>query len=226
MTLRIPRVTFACEHCGRTITKKITDPNRFCSRKCWALARPKQGQKTCTCEYCQKTFTTWPSRQGRFCSNQCRSEFAARQPKPNARRPDLLVTKPCAWCGKPHQFNVHQIRLRGGKYCSMECKFAAQSEHLKGENHPLWKGGQSDNPSYRGANISRQRRKALQRDNYTCRICGKSRSGKYRVDVHHIKPYDTFNGDYKAANDLSNLITLCRKCHLNVEFGNLTCPSP
>lgn len=50
-----------------------------------------------------------------------------------------------------------------------------------------------------------------ERDNYTCQLCGMIRKG---LDVHHID-------ENKLNCDPDNLITLCRKCHVNVHFDNI-----
>lgn len=47
---------------------------------------------------------------------------------------------------------------------------------------------------------------ALQRDNYVCRKCGSAS----RIAIHHID-WD------KTNNELSNLITLCSKCHAKLQ---------
>jgi len=57
----------------------------------------------------------------------------------------------------------------------------------------------------------------LQRDNYTCQICGAIDN----IDVHHKD-----NGGYhikkdKTDNTLSNLITLCHRCHIKLHNGVL-----
>lgn len=51
------------------------------------------------------------------------------------------------------------------------------------------------------------RREALQRDNHRCQVCGKDYSGQ----VHHVIPRSQGGTD-----DLSNLMTLCGKCHMLV----------
>ena len=50
------------------------------------------------------------------------------------------------------------------------------------------------------------RLKALERDGWRCRKCG--RAG--RLEVDHVKPR-VFGG---AVYELSNLMTLCRDCHI------------
>ncbi len=97
------------------------------------------------------------------------------------------------------------------------------SEYLSGENNYNWKGGRIE---YYGPNWYRQRRKARKRDGFTCHHCGKSEQENERaLDVHHIQPFRTFNyvtgenDNYKEANKLSNLISLCRSCHIREEHS-------
>lgn len=81
-----------------------------------------------------------------------------------------------------------------------------------GENNPAWRGGYEP---YYGPNWKEQRRKALERDGFKCMNCGRTQeeNGK-ELDVHHIIPFRVFGRKrYKEANDLSNLIALCMKCH-------------
>ena len=56
---------------------------------------------------------------------------------------------------------------------------------------------------------------ALERDGYRCVDCGTSASEKRprRLTVHHIDRTGRLGPD--ANNDLANLISLCRRCHLN-----------
>lgn len=58
--------------------------------------------------------------------------------------------------------------------------------------------------------FQRVRKKALDRDNYSCRFCG-FRSVKWQ-EVHH------FNDDH-ADNRLDNLITTCPYCHMCQHIG-------
>jgi len=74
-----------------------------------------------------------------------------------------------------------------------------------------------------GKNWTVQRGLALERDGGKCRVCGKKPDG-WNNDVHHIIPVHKFNGDYIAANDLGNLITLCRYHHNQIEMGWMPLP--
>lgn len=83
-----------------------------------------------------------------------------------------------------------------------------------GSDHPMWKGG----PQVYGPNWHEQRDKRLERDDYECVVCsaGVPELGQ-NPDVHHIIPLREFvvDGelDHEAANDLTNLVSLCRSCH-------------
>ena len=57
------------------------------------------------------------------------------------------------------------------------------------------------------------RNSVYERDDYTCKICGK-RGGE--LNAHHIKPF----AKYKSLrNKLSNGVTLCKQCHKNLHSG-------
>jgi hypothetical protein len=140
----------------------------------------------------------------------------------------MRVERNCEICGKPLVTNIYQITLRGGgRFCSRKCKGEATSKRLLADGGPNYKGGVKKNEKYfRGSNWDRQKRKALKRDNYECQVCHVRRSLIKRLDVHHIKPYRLFEGNFEAANQLSNLITLCTKHHGMVESGKMPCPKP
>jgi predicted nucleic acid-binding Zn ribbon protein len=72
--------------------------------------------------------------------------------------------------------------------------------------------------TYRGPNWDRQSKAARQRDNDTCQHCGISAP---HLPVHHIMPFRLFT-DYRAANALDNLVTLCPICHgaAELDFWN------
>jgi len=134
------------------------------------------------------------------------------------------IPVPCANCGK--ELIRQPYRANGYKYqfCDMKCLGEWRSKNITGENSPRWKGG--DLPGYRGPNWIEQSKAARKRDGYRCQHCGISEKKNGRkLDVHHIMPFRTFNyipeenENYKQANELSNLITLCRTCHQLAEWG-------
>lgn len=96
-------------------------------------------------------------------------------------------------------------------------------------------------PNDYGPNWQSQRQKALQRDNYRCRMCGAADSGVsgsvadggadgrgqrgQGLHVHHVRPFREFgyapgrNENYLQANRVENLVTLCAACHRRAEEG-------
>jgi 5-methylcytosine-specific restriction endonuclease McrA len=83
---------------------------------------------------------------------------------------------------------------------------------MKGENNHFWRGGAA--PDYRGSNWAEQRKKALFRDHFRCRMCGSSED----LCVHHIIAFKLYGKEhYEEANETGSLITLCRACHCIVE---------
>lgn len=88
---------------------------------------------------------------------------------------------------------------------------------------PSWKGGTS-RICWRGAGWAVARRTARTRDGDTCRACGKTAEQQGRaMDVHHRTSYFTFASPAEA-NDLDNLVCLCRSCHRRVENKTIVCP--
>lgn len=71
----------------------------------------------------------------------------------------------------------------------------------------------------RGPNWSQQRDRARRRDGMRCCRCGADERPGRQHHVHHIVPFRDFgwvpgqNENYRRANQLSNLVTLCPGCH-------------
>jgi DEAD/DEAH box helicase domain-containing protein len=82
-------------------------------------------------------------------------------------------------------------------------------EQLRAQN--LW----TNAPNDYGSNWAAQRNRARARDQYRCQMCGAPEQGREH-DVHHKIPFRTF-ASHEQANQLSNLITLCRSCHRQAE---------
>ena len=82
-----------------------------------------------------------------------------------------------------------------------------------------------------GPNWKRQRIKAINRDNFICQVCGSiDFFPNVLPDVHHIYPRRVFgyipkeNQNYRWANHLDNLISLCASCHRSVEMKSKSIP--
>lgn len=110
---------------------------------------------------------------------------------------------------------------------------------IKGEKNPAWKGGKmKDYPAYERVRMSFEyvqwRMKCFLRDNFTCQKCGDNSGGN--LHVHHIKPFSELLKEvkeympllplyesallYTPLWNLSNGITLCKKCHGIGHYGD------
>jgi 5-methylcytosine-specific restriction endonuclease McrA len=205
---------FVCEQCGNSFTRLNKREYHFCSPRCRGFGKGRNRSKH-ICEWCKKEFETYPCRPGRFCSSQCRSEFGAHQLKPNKRvliksKGDIIWY--CKQCGK----EMHTFKCRVKTFCSPQC----WGKSIFGKAKSGY-GLAQKNSNYRGENWQSQREKTRRRDDYKCQVCGVP-----ALDVHHIIKYRLFNGDWKSANSLSNLITLCGLHHSRVEHNHISCPCP
>lgn len=101
----------------------------------------------------------------------------------NSRKHELI----CQCCGK--NFNS---RLKVTQFCSYECKHKAHSEAMKGENNPLWNGGEVDvECSYCYKKISvKQYRLNGGKNNF----CGRECMGKWQSENRKGENSPTWNG--------------------------------
>ncbi len=85
----------------------------------------------------------------------------------------------------------------------------------------LWDLGLLLRPNDYGPNWQTQRKQVLVRDGQRCRTCG----AEGLLHVHHIRPFREYNyipgqnENYRQANQLDNLVTLCPACHRRAESG-------
>jgi len=120
----------------------------------------------------------------------------------------------CKNCGNEFKRGKSWASQNKFHFCDQSCYFEwARSGGLR--------SGESVSVKDYGPNWYYQRRAARARDNYTCQSCGMKESDhkkKYgrRLEVHHIKKARLFD-DYRKRNDLSNLLTLCKMCHVKWE---------
>lgn len=195
------RVLLTCSYCGKKferIPSRIKGKDdHFCSPKCqraWVRALPK----TKRCQWCGKNFKASPSNRAMFCSKRCWYDYKSKS-----------VEVKCDWCGQIMIVPPSKLKANEHFYCSREC----WRESTKGEGNPSWCGGHS---KYKGPNWERQSLKCRKRDQYTCQSCNAS-GLEISLHAHHRTPYRYFNGDWRTANRLSNLITLCISCHMKID---------
>lgn len=217
---------FKCPQCGIAFERKTKGEGKrqFCSSVCsnrYNNKEDKTKKKEYTCKFCKNKFIDWVYRNTIFCSNICKSKYGARQPKPKARKPESFVTKSCEVCNK--KYTVHKIftEKRNSRFCSKECRAVQKSIDMTGEgNHNYIPPHLRAKPIKYGKNWKSQSSKARKRDNYTCQKCGDVWSkDKYdkKFHVHHIVSVREFD-DYRDANKLNNLVTLCPSCHRKIHY--------
>lgn len=83
-----------------------------------------------------------------------------------------------------------------------------------GENNPAWKGGVTSlNKLERKRFRNTILKSVLERDNYTCQLCG-IRGVVLQVD--HIQPWAEY---IELRFNMDNCRTLCKSCHYKITFG-------
>ena len=175
-------------------------PKVFCSRTCSAKDRIKT--HTTRCGTCGKPVIRHRKMEGEkaYCNQACKSQGM------RARAKKMLVR--CSQCSKPLQVFPSKMKQRHF-YCDPRCR----ASHIRGANNPSFTTGAGRN-FYYGDNWKQQRQRALRRDKRTCQLCGTVQTRPREMEVHHRMPIATFGGNWLAANDLANLVTLCfYPCH-------------
>ena len=141
-----------------------------------------------------------------YCSKACEAAKRKESEPRGGQHPQYhRVECVCFTCGVVFERQPSKRRTRD--FCSVPCRerWQRESGYNAGENSPTWAGGYEN---YRGPDWYRQREAALVRDGYACVRC----ESIQHVQVHHIRPFREFD-DYREANQIKNLETLCTRCH-------------
>lgn len=210
-----------CAHCG-ALFKQAVDGRKYCGRACYSAAKAPRPK---SCQWCGVEFVKAANHPtAKFCSNACL--LASRRVRPH-------VCRACGTVFSPIKFKKDTGRFRaytGRESCSDECAFQLKGERTKrrmaetrerwvGPNNPMWVGAAlRKNRSYRGPDWPQISEKIRKRDKYACRSCGmtaEEHQAKWgqALEVHHIVPFYEFT-DHRKANAASNLVTLCKSCHM------------
>ena len=81
-----------------------------------------------------------------------------------------------------------------------------------GTRHPNWRGGLSSERQlfYTTREWKNLQAETFKRDGYHCRKCGKGRLSRNPFHAHHVRPWAI---DIVGRLNLSNLVTLHKRCH-------------
>lgn len=236
---------YTCKRCGKEYQAKAKSRDKYCSRECafsdvsaWhspaaKVVCPKCGvefdrSKGCSsycspecrdaamtrrCEICQRDFVATVSRS-RLCSDECRAEDSRRRSQAieidNHRK--KAKTCKCRACGVLFS-PLYATKKRS--FCSETC--AKRQAHRDG-------GGNNARRAKR-LGLPRQHfneRKILERDGWTCYLCGQPTPPELRgtyepnaPELDHIVPLSKGGAHIKE-----NVACICRRC--NGEKGNRT----
>lgn len=182
-----------CQDCGKEMFVRSDSPSVRCAL-CRSEKRRNDVGAYISCKNCGNTFRRRRSTT-KFCSSECAQQY---------RHKKGSSTLSCDYCGKPFErVNCH---IRDRNFCSKQCLWKWQSEHIVADNHPNWAGGKYHQDGYifvhldDGSVMAEHRyvmEKALGRKLLPSEI------------VHHID----LN---KQNNDVSNLMVLSRAEHAKI----------
>lgn len=179
-----------CRNCGNDFPKPAREHRGvYCSRSCHLSARKPGHQK---CQWCGCLFTPLKINKGR---NGARRLVAV-----------STVRKSCSLECKMHL-------MVGNKERSRKLREAARRTSQR-----YSKGGETRwFTSSRGSRWKEISEKVRNRDGRVCVECGCTEDQNGRaMDVHHLVPVSNFQ-TFAQANRLSNLVSLCRSCHIRIE---------
>lgn len=122
------------------------------------------------------------------------------------------------WKGRKHKESTKQ-KIREARLKDGHVPYLKNGKHwlkgVKGEKHPLWKGGLT--PERQSVYSSKEWVKVVkivwERDNATCQNCGKHHNttkNRGSFHIHHIISFQ----NRETRTDPTNLVLLCKKCHL------------
>ena len=233
-------VEFNCTNCGKKSEKTPSNMNEsgnnFCSVQCFNNWDNPDLYETLTCAGCGEEFDRLSSqiktRENSYCSEDCRAENKSITivcqtcgdafERPESQSTDAKycskkcmgkglrkkVKESCTNCGEQVTRQPSDVKGKENIFCSNECRLSWVKDTATYD----WKNTRNYGPNWK------EKREAVRdRDSHTCQECGIAQDELgYTLRVHHIKHFDTFD-NYKEANRLENLVTLCEKCHKQVE---------
>lgn len=190
-----------CHYCGREFIN-TRGTRKYCSKLCCQRAQyPDKEIVEKVCKICGGHFCTADNRKI-YCSQKCNNDAQ------NGKRVTTKFEKrQCPWCKK--NFYPKQNRGVGRTYCTVKCRRAAEYDRNK------FSKAERSKRDWRRERMDSNWWTALERDKYTCQLCGlqlypSQWSSKRKIIVHHKDG----SGEAKKKNhSLDNLMCLCTPCH-------------
>ena len=199
-----------CFNCGKEficpygIGIKVWQKRKYCSCEC---ANPKTTVlRKKKCLTCGKAFgcplgiciSEWKKRK--FCSQKC------------SRHRGMFEKGIIPWNkGKSFSKKI-KTKMSIARLGKSSWNKGKKLPQFTGINSCHWKGGITPDSAKRLYTDEwiEIRDKTYKRDNWTCQTCGKKCHGD--IQCHHIVPYRISQN-----NDMKNLTTLCKSCHVKIE---------
>jgi len=125
----------------------------------------------------------------------------------NKGRDDRIKVK-CAYCRKELLRHLSILKKSNHSFCNEIC----YGQYYAGENNPMFNNWSSREPY--GKKFSPKLKEQIRKFyHYRCQQCFRHQDELgYKLHIHHID-FD------KTNNDPSNLIPLCRNCHMQTNYG-------
>jgi hypothetical protein len=183
-----------CGKCGKLLARYDAKLCKKCRRK------PKP-----ICLECGKVLV---NRYAKYCKSHSQKEDRSH----NWQGGLTSIIHYCIKCNKKISRNSWFYGSKLCNSCSNKGKNNPAFGKMSGEQNPNWAGGKSFEEY--GIGFDNHLKEQVRcRDKYKCQVCGCSQLENYRqLDVHH-KDYN------KKNNIISNLISLCHKCHLKTNYN-------
>ena len=186
----------------------------------------------CKCVICEKPLYRRPNEIKKYnfvCCQECRSEAYRRFPNNNSlNNLELGREKGTNHLhGIPKSKSSNEKRSKTNKFFwkNNPIKLKERGAKTKGENHYNWKGGKTNlNQSIRSLNEMRKWQNAVKKRDKKCVACGSEKE----LEAHHIISVNNLIEKHLIQTreqavecnefwELDNGITLCRKCHYELE---------
>lgn len=197
-----------CDYCHEETEKTPSQYNRsklhFCNTECRDKYIQENNLKIVICPICKKEFKVPKSKNNQenyYCSMECYNKFKSEKMKiDNPMKNPEISSK---FKGENNYFyGVHLYGEDNGNYNHNLTEEERKDKSIKKRNYPEYLNWRNE---------------ICERDNYTCQVCGNTKSDSF--NVHHIFGYTEYKD---LRTEIYNGICLCEECHKEYHkiYGN------